>query len=256
MFITEIMETAPIIVHPKTTVAEVREAMLQGGQSRVIVVEEGRVVGIVTDTDLLKGPDPSLPVEEIMSRQVIKVYEDQSIREAGRLMLRYGVNGLPVVSREEKLLGVLTARNIVHWYMQDDEKAKLTLEGAAIYLAMTRSRTYEHYWLEKIQSYGFKGAITQVGTGGEKLGVKLRESAIAAAIARGVISEDMREKVAVSNAVRDAYMQLALINPGLGGGFKVSVVRGEGRVSVVIFGRFGHALADGPEQLAVGYSVI
>jgi acetoin utilization protein AcuB len=71
-----------------------------------------------------------------------------------------------------------------------------------------------------------------------------------------VIGEESREKISVSNAVRDAYMQLALINPGLGGGFKVSVVRGEGRVSVAVFGRFGHALADGPEQLAVGYSIV
>lgn len=250
------MEQHPLVIEKEATLEEARRLMLQAGQSRVIVVEGERVVGLLTDTDLLRQPDLTAPVEKVMSRQVVRVYEDQSVREAGRLMLRHQVNGLPVVSREERLLGLVTARNILGWYMQDDEKARLSLEGAAIYLAMTRSRTYEHYWLEKIQAYGFKGAITQVGAGGEKLGVKLRESTIAAAIARGVISEEMREKVAVSNAVRDAYMQLALINPGLGGGFKVAVVRGEGRVSVVIFGRFGHALADGPEQLAVGYSVI
>ncbi|SEM50465.1 HutP protein [Candidatus Frackibacter sp. WG12] len=66
----------------------------------------------------------------------------------------------------------------------------------------------------------------------------------------------MRDKLAISSAVKDAYTQLDLINPGLGGGFKVAIVRGEGRVAVAIFGKFGHALVDGPEQVAVGMSVI
>ncbi len=123
---------------------------------------------------------------------------------------------------------------------------------------MTRSREYERYWLDKIRSYGYRGgAITQVGASADRLAAKLRESMIAAAAALGVISEDPREKIAVSNAVRDAFIQLSMSNPpGLGGGFKMAVVRGEGRVSVAIFGRFGHALVDGPEQLAVGYSII
>ena len=72
---------------------------------------------------------------------------------------------------------------------------------------------------------------------------------------RGVVLEVLREKIALSNAVRDAYSQLATVTR-TGGGFKLAAVRGEGRISVAIFGRFGHALVDGPEQLAVGYSVI
>ena len=62
--------------------------------------------------------------------------------------------------------------------------------------------------------------------------------------------------MAISNAVKDAYSQLSLINPGLGGGFKIAVVRDTDHVAVAIFGKFGHALVDGPEQLTVGTSVI
>ncbi|MDP7422271.1 MAG: HutP family protein, partial [bacterium] len=64
------------------------------------------------------------------------------------------------------------------------------------------------------------------------------------------------EKLAVSNAVRDVYAQLLRVHPGLGGGFKLSVVRGAHRVTVVAFGRCGHALANGPEQIILGYSII
>ncbi|NLM97651.1 MAG: histidine kinase, partial [Halanaerobiaceae bacterium] len=167
-----------------------------------------------------------------------------------------------VLDSNGRLVGIVTADDIVYGYVKDEEKERamekrtITPESSAIYLAMTRSREYEEYWLEKIKGYSYKAAITQTGASAEKLPIKLRESTTVAAIARGVISETPREKMAVSNAVKDAYSQLALINPGLGGGFKIAVVKGDGRIAVAIFGRFGHALVDGPEQLTVGTSVI
>ncbi len=69
-----------------------------------------------------------------------------------------------------------------------------------------------------------KVQITQTGASAEKLPIKLRESSTVAAIAREVIEENPREKMAVSNAVKDAYSQLSLINPGLGGGFKIELL--------------------------------
>ncbi|HHW14259.1 MAG TPA: CBS domain-containing protein [Firmicutes bacterium] len=256
MLVKDMMQTYPAVIGRRATIEEARRVMLDNRQSRLVVVEEGRIIGIVTDSDLFKAQHPEACVETVMSPNVVQVQDNQVIREAGRLLLENDIDGLPVVNQEGQLVGLLTSRDILRGYQRDEDRTRLTIESSAIYLAMTRSREYEHYWLEKIQGYGYRAAITQVGAAPEKLAVKLRESTIAAAIARGVVSEESREKIAVSMAVRDAYIQLSLINPGLGGGFKVSVVRGEGRVSVAIFGRFGHALADGPEQLAVGYSTI
>lgn len=256
MLVRDMMQTYPAVVGRRATIEEARRLMLDNRQSRLVVMEEGRITGIVTDGDLFKAPHAEALVETVMSANVVQIQETQTMREAGRLLLENDIDGLPVVNTEGQLVGLLISRDIVKGLQRDEDRTRLTIESSAIYLAMTRSREYEHYWLEKIQGYGYRASITQVGASPEKLAVKLRESTIAASIARGVISEEAREKIGVSNAVRDAYMQLALINPGLGGGFKVSAVRGEGRVSVAIFGRFGHALADGPEQLAVGYSII
>jgi len=47
-----------------------------------------------------------------------------------------------------------------------------------------------------------------------------------------------------------------MINPGLGGGFKVAIVRGEGRIAVAAFGRCGHALSNGNEQIFMGSNII
>ncbi|MGE5577282.1 MAG: HutP family protein [Syntrophothermus sp.] len=256
MLVREMMQTAFLVVDAGTEIAEVQRLMVSQNHSRVVVTEGDKVVGIVTDSDLLRGHRPDVPVRDVMSKELIKVYDNQTVREAGHRLLDHKIDGLPVFSREEKLVGLLTSRDILKGYLRDEDKNRLTVESSAIYLSMTRSREYEYYWLEKIQGYGYKAAITQVGAGSEKLAIKLRESTIAAAIARGVIAEDAREKLGVSNAVRDAYVQLEMINPGLGGGFKIAAVRGEGRVAVAIFGHFGHALVDGPEQLAVGFSIV
>lgn len=188
--------------------------------------------------------------------RVLTIAEDTPLAQAASDMVEQGSEVMAVKDEGGGIVGVLSTFGIISGYLMSAEKERLTVESAAIYLVMTRSREYEHYWLARISKMGYRAAITQVGTGAEKLALKLRESMIAAAVARAVIRDDAREKIAVSNAVRDAYMQLATNNPGLGGGFKLAAVRGEGRVSVAVFGRFGHAFADGPEQLAVGFSII
>lgn len=251
------MVNDPITIGTDSTLVEAEQLMKVNQIGRLIVVdEEGEVAGILTDGDLVQEHDLKTPVREIMSTEVLKVYEKQMVQDAARLLSDHQIGGLPVLDSEDHLVGIITAEDIVSGYVQDDDSPKLTPEAAAIYLAMTRSREYEKYWLDKVKGYSYRAAITQAGASAEKLPIKLRESTTVAAIAREVIRETSREKIAVSNAVKDAFLQLSFINPGLGGGFKVSVVRGEGRVAVAIFGKFGHALVDGPEQLALGVSII
>lgn len=256
VIVGRVMNEDPVMVAPDTSIGELRRVLLNSGNTVILVIEEDQVVGVIGDRDLLKPDDEYLTAKDIMNRKVVEVSADCNISEACSLLVDADSSGLPVVSDEGLLIGVVSARDIVSGMVGDEAVARISVEAASIYLAMTRSREYERYWLDKIRSYGYRGAITQVGASADRLAAKLRESMIAAAAALGVISEDPRDKIAVSNAVRDAYIQLAMSNPGLGGGFKMAVVRGEGRVSVAIFGRFGHALVDGPEQLAVGYSII
>ncbi|MEW6227067.1 MAG: HutP family protein [Bacillota bacterium] len=256
MTVRRVMSSNPVTVPPDASVGELRRTMLNSGSSVLVVVEAGQVVGIVCDRDLLKPASDAQTAKDVMQTNFVRLSDGCSVLEACSLLVDSGAPGLPVLDSEGALVGVVTPRDIVKGMAGDEDVTKISVEAASIYLVMTRSREYERYWLEKVRGYGYKGAITQVGASADRLAAKLRESMIAAAVALGVISEDPREKIAVSNAVRDAYIQLEMINPGLGGGFKLAVVRGEGRVSVAIFGRFGHALVDGPEQLAVGYSVI
>ncbi len=262
MLVKDIMSKDVITISLDGTVLEAEKLMSINKIGRLVVKDGDKVVGMLTDGDLVVEHDLEAPIKKFMSQDLIKIRETATVPEAARVLADKEIGGLPVFDDKNSMVGIVTSDDIVFGYLKDEEeerameKKTITPESSAIYLAMTRSREYEEYWLEKIKGYGYKGAITQTGASAEKLPIKLRESTTVASIAREVITENSREKMAVSNAVKDAYSQLALINPGLGGGFKIAIVRGEGHVSVAIFGKFGHALVDGPEQLTVGTSVI
>lgn len=256
MLIKDVMSKDVITAKPETSIEEAKQKININSIGRLIIVEEQEVVGIVSDGDLVQNKSLEALISEVMSKDVITIYEDQNVKEAAQILSDNQIGGVPVLDKDDNLVGIITAEDIVSGYVNDEHQAKLTPESSAIYLSMTRSRDYEEYWKDKIIGYGYKAAITQTGADAENLPIKLRESTTVAAIARGVITENSRQKIAVSNAVKDAYTQLNLVNPGLGGGFKIALVRGRGRLAVAIFGKFGHALVDGPEQLAVGVSVI
>jgi CBS-domain-containing membrane protein len=53
-----------------------------------------------------------LKAKDIMSRSVIPVYEEDSLLEAARLMMLFRISGLPVVSKSNRLVGVVTATDL------------------------------------------------------------------------------------------------------------------------------------------------
>ena len=256
MEIQELMSKEVITITPDVTLEEAERLMNVNDIGRLVVLENNNIVGIITDGDLVYNNNLDVLVEEIMETDVITINHKKTIQEVSQVLSDNHIGGVPVVDAGDELVGIVTAEDIVSGYVKEEKTEKVSPESSSIYLSMTRSREYENYWLDKIKGYGYKAAITQTGANAENLPIKLRESITVAAIARGVIRENPKEKIAVSNAVKDAYTQLDLVNPGLGGGFKVAVVRGKGRVAVSVFGKFGHALVDGPEQLALGISVI
>lgn len=242
-------------VKPETTCREARKLLHALEDRCLFVLEKRRAVGVVTNSSFLKDHEPEEPVTRIMSAPVLAIDEGESLKEAAKMLTNNRVSQLAVTAKGE-LRGMITQRDVVKDLIVDTRQPRLTPERAAIYLSMTNEMEREEYWLKQSEEEGFKCVCTQVGATADKLPLKLREAAIVAGIANGVIKETPNEKIALSNAVRDAYAQLALVNPGLGGGFKLAVVRGEGRIAVSCFGKCGHALANGPTQIVTGYSII
>jgi acetoin utilization protein AcuB len=127
MRVRELMTAKPITVDPETPMLEARQRMVAERIRHLVVVENARVVGIVTDRDIrlnLPSPATSLSVWEInyllaqltvggvMSRAVIVVDSDRPIAEAARIMMDHKIGALPVVD-EGRLVGIITESDFV-----------------------------------------------------------------------------------------------------------------------------------------------
>ncbi len=256
--VKEIMDCNPVVVTEDSTVFEIREIIILRQPDCILITnKDKKLTGILTNVHLASVGefDSDEKVSRLMIKEFKRVNSNMSVREAAALLSASDLEALPVVDNNDDIVGVVTNKDIVKDLVEDREAA-LTPECAVIYLSMTKDPEQEEYWLQKVSNKGYRAAITQVGATSEKLPIKLREAAIVAAIARSVIREDNREKYAVSMAVRDIYSQCYTINPGLGGGFKLAIVRGEGRIAVAAFGHCGHALSNGNEQIFMGSNII
>jgi acetoin utilization protein AcuB len=256
--VKDIMEPNPVTAEISQSIFQIKELMILRQPECILVLDAGKhLVGILLPANLAaQEVDLDDKVKHYMVRDFQTIHMNETVREAAIKLSTSELEVLPVVDGSGDLVGLVTSKDIVKDLVDERLPQKLSPESAVIYLAMTKDSEQEEYWLEKVTGAGYRAAITQVGATAEKLPIKLREATIVAAIARSVIREDPREKFSVSNAVRDIYSQLSIINPGLGGGFKVAIVRGEGRIAIAAFGRCGHALANGNEQIVMGGNII
>jgi CBS domain-containing protein/anti-sigma regulatory factor (Ser/Thr protein kinase) len=113
--IKEVMRKKVITVSPETTVRELKEIMKINRISGTPVLDQGRLVGVVSIEDLIKAleaGDLDAPVEKRMTREVITVMERSSIIEALKKFSRFGVGRLPVVNDKGELTGIITGSDI------------------------------------------------------------------------------------------------------------------------------------------------
>jgi CBS domain-containing protein len=111
-------EDFPTII-VKKSVRAAAKAIKNGGKGFLIVLEEGKPKGIVTERDFVnkviaEGLDPDkVHVSEIMSCPLIKVDPDEDLIEASKVMRKHSIRRLPVV-KNDIIYGVITTRDIVN----------------------------------------------------------------------------------------------------------------------------------------------
>jgi acetoin utilization protein AcuB len=126
-----------VTVSPDTTLPEAHKIMTDQKIRRLPVVEDGRLLGIVTRGDI-RGAEPSgatslsiwevnyllakLKIKEIMTQNPITTSPAETIGEAARLMLEKKISGLPVVDQENKVVGIITESDIFRLVVQEWHK--------------------------------------------------------------------------------------------------------------------------------------
>lgn len=143
--VREWMTPNPICATPEMTLPEAHKIMTEKRIRRLLVVKDGKLMGIVTQGDV-RGAQPSeattlsifelnyllskLTLDRIMTPAPITIRPDETVYDAARLMLQKKIAGLPVVEGE-KVVGILTEsdifRMIVRLWEQEAEDALATL---------------------------------------------------------------------------------------------------------------------------------
>jgi len=122
-----------ISITSATSLPEAHKLMSDYNIRRLPVVENGRLVGIVTRGDVREA-EPSdatslsiwegnyllakLHVDRIMTRNPLTISAEATIEEAAKIMLENKVSGLPVVDQEQKVVGIITESDIFRMVVQ------------------------------------------------------------------------------------------------------------------------------------------
>jgi acetoin utilization protein AcuB len=140
------MSRHPLTVTPDAKVDDALKRMREEKVRRFPVVDKkGKLVGIVSDKDLLyAAPSPAtslsiyelhylysrITIKEVMTHKVITVDENAPLEEAARIMVDNKVGGLPVM-RGVELVGIITETDIFKTFMEmmgaRDQGVRLTL---------------------------------------------------------------------------------------------------------------------------------
>lgn len=148
MLVSDIMTTAVVSATPDMPVSEVARLMVEHDISGLPVVEGDRLVGMVTELDLIaRRADPDMPsiiaffggyitlgeeeyeeevrrilgttAAEVMTTTVYSIREDATIDDVAELMYEREVNPVPVLNHQRRLVGIVSRGDLVRLLVRE-----------------------------------------------------------------------------------------------------------------------------------------
>jgi acetoin utilization protein AcuB len=127
MLVNDWMNTPVVTISARAKLERAAHLMTENEISILPVVDEDKLVGVITDRDLKRAAPSNVgapndkealahiarvTVGEIMSRNPITAPPDYTLEETARALLTNNISGCPVVSHEGELIGVITKKDI------------------------------------------------------------------------------------------------------------------------------------------------
>jgi CBS domain-containing protein len=127
--VKEIMMGSPVTLRPEDTLDLANDIISLGRIRHIPVLDDGRLIGILTERDLMGGAVPAIfglkpksksallktyQIKDFMKKKVITIGPDTSIKDAARLMLQKKIGYVPVLS-DGALVGLVTTTDILRY---------------------------------------------------------------------------------------------------------------------------------------------
>ena len=127
MYVRDAMSSKVITIGMDASLRDVKQVFDAAGFSHLVVTDHRRVVGVLSDRDLMSNLSPFIGklaersqdlaslnrrVHQFMSRHPKTIGPDQPVSLAGEIMLRDRISCLPVVDQDSQLLGIITLRDV------------------------------------------------------------------------------------------------------------------------------------------------
>lgn len=111
----DIMTAKVVTVTPSTSVADAARLLVRKKVSGVPVVDEKdktKVVGVLTEADLLAAPPTAKTVADIMKKRVVSVCPDTSVDEIAGILVKKKIKRVPVIDAG-KLVGIVSRIDVL-----------------------------------------------------------------------------------------------------------------------------------------------
>jgi CBS domain-containing protein len=120
MKVSEIMTRDVCVARPDHTIEDVARMMLAIDAGLLPVGDDDRLLGTITDRDIAvravaEGKGPATQVEQVMTLDVKYCYEDEDTGHIARNMAEQQLRRLPVLSRDKRLVGILSLADIAQF---------------------------------------------------------------------------------------------------------------------------------------------
>lgn len=132
MLVEQRMSRPVISIHPDMPIHDARNLFKQEQIRRAPVIKQGKLVGIVSDQDLIDAAPSQatslsvwemnyllskITIKDIMTKDVITINEDTPIEQAARIMADNKIGGLPVL-RDGKVVGMITETDLFKVFLE------------------------------------------------------------------------------------------------------------------------------------------
>jgi CBS domain-containing protein len=132
--ISEVMTRNVRLANPNQTIREIANQMADADVGSLPVGENDRLVGMITDRDIVlravaKGRDPQTTVRDVMTERIQYCFEDDDVLGVAENMANLGVRRLPVLNHDKRLVGIVALSDVAS---SGESKATQTmLKGVA-----------------------------------------------------------------------------------------------------------------------------